>query len=645
MLLTLGVAAHVDAGKTTLCEQLLLRGGVLRRGGRVDHGDAFMDGHALERARGITIFCEQATAQMRRESGETVHVTLMDTPGHVDFSGEMERALSVLDMALLVVSCTEGVQSHTVTLMRLLQKKKIPTLIFLNKMDREGADAQRVTAQMQRLLSPDCVLMDQDAETLREELAMRDDVLMEQHLMEEAARKDYLRGARRAVMACQLIPVLSGSALYDQGVDELMRAIAELGDTNYEEKANGPFSGRVYRVAHRDGMRYCYVKALTGCLRAKDEITTLAGAQKINAVFSAQGAKLTVAPELRAGQTAAVTGLACRPGERIGEGFALENQELVPLMSVDVQGEKGLDQTKLLAHLRELEEEDPLLCVRAENGRVSVGIMGAVQIEVLLSVLENRFGDKVSFLPPKVMYKETIAEPAIGIGHYEPLRHYAEAWLRLVPTEEGTGIAFADKTPANMLDMNWRRLISSHVHERQHPGVLTGSPITDIRVELIAGRSHLKHTEGGDFREATYRAIRNALMQAKSVLLEPVVRFELAFHQEMLSRVTGELIRLGAELDAPEYDEDEVTLCGTCTAAAFWDYPQKFAATTRGHGRISSRFEKYAPCRNQDAVVQEIGYSALEDVKNPPGSVFCSHGAGFYVAWDEVRSWAHCEVE
>jgi len=645
MYLTLGVAAHVDAGKTTLCEQMLLRGGVLRKGGRVDHGDAFMDGHALERARGITIFCEQASLDMQRANGQAVHVTLMDTPGHVDFSGEMERALSVLDMALLVVSCAEGVQSHTVTLFRLLKKKKIPTIIFLNKTDREGADVCRVTAQLQRLLSSDCVLMEQEVEALREELAMRDDVLMEQHLMEEAVLEDYLAGARRAIWSCQLIPVLSGSALTDRGVAELMRAIAELADTDYDKKLEAPFCGKVYRMAHRDGMRYCYVKALSGRLHAKDEIGTVQGVQKINAVFGAQGTKLTVIPELCAGQTAVVTGLVCRPGERIGEDFGADTQELVPLMSVDVQGEKGLDNTKLLLHLRELEEEDPLLCVRAQDGRVSVGIMGAVQIEVLGSVLESRFGDKVSFLPPKVMYKETIAGPVIGIGHYEPLRHYAEAWLRLVPGKEGTGVTFADKTPANMLDMNWRRLISSHVHERQHPGVLTGSPITDICVELIAGRSHLKHTEGGDFREATYRAIRNALMQAKNVLLEPVVRFELAFHQDLLSRVTGELIRLGAELDAPEYDEDEVTLGGSCTAAAFWDYPQKFAATTRGYGRISSRFERYAPCRNQDEIVSEIGYSALADVRNPPGSVFCSHGAGFHVAWDEVRSWAHCEVE
>ncbi|MBQ8618331.1 MAG: TetM/TetW/TetO/TetS family tetracycline resistance ribosomal protection protein [Clostridia bacterium] len=645
MQLTLGVAAHVDAGKTTLCEQILLRGGVLRKGGRVDHGDAFMDGHALERARGITIFSEQASLDIPRGDGETVHVTLMDTPGHVDFSGEMERALSVLDMALLVVSCAEGVQSHTVTLFKLLRKKQIPTIIFLNKMDREGADAARVTAQMQRLLSGDCVLMEQDAQTLREELALRDDTLMEQHLMEEAQKEDYLLGARRAVSACQLYPVLLGSALENQGVDTLMQAIALLCDTHYEKTCAEPFCAKVYRVAHRDGMRYCYIKALSGRLSAREEVPTLRGPEKINALFCAQGTKLTVCQELLAGQTAAVTGLACRPGERIGADVGSDSQELVPLMSVDVQGEKGLDSTKLLAHLREMEEEDPLLSVRAENNRISVGIMGAVQIEVLGSVLESRFGDKVTFLPPKVMYRETVAEPVIGIGHYEPLRHYAECWLRLVPGQEGSGVTFADKTPANLLDLNWRRLISAHVHERKHPGVLTGSPLTDVCVELIAGRAHLKHTEGGDFREATYRAIRNALMQAKNVLLEPVVRFELAFSGDLLSRVTGELLRLGAAMDAPEYDEDDVTLTGTCTAASFWDYPQKFAATTRGHGRIRSEFACYAPCKNQDEIVAEIGYNALADVKNPPGSVFCSHGAGYYVPWDEVRSTAHCEVE
>ena len=643
--LCLGLVAHVDAGKTTLSEQLLVHSGVLRKGGRVDHGDAFMDGHTLERARGITIFCEQASFDLPRGDGQTVRVTLMDTPGHVDFSGEMERALSVLDMAVLIVSCAEGVQSHTVTLMRLLKARSIPTLIFLNKTDREGADVPRVMEQMRRLLSEDCVLMTQDKALLREELAARDEELMERHLEENAQRGDYLAGARRAMQAGMLYPVLSGSALMDSGVDTLMQAVAALAKEPDAARLDAPFAAKVYRVAHRDGMRYCYVKAIAGRLHARETVQTLAGEEKVNAIFHPQGAKLTVIPELCAGETAALTGLSCRPGEHIGADVGRENQALVPLMSVDVQPEPGLEHTKLLAHLRELEEEDPLLSVRAEQGRVSVGIMGAVQIEVLGSVLGNRFGDRVSFLPPKVMYRETIAAPAVGIGHYEPLRHYAEAWLRLVPGEPGSGVTFDDRTPPNLLALNWRRLIAQHVGEREHPGVLTGSPLTDVRVELIAGRAHLKHTEGGDFREATYRAIRNALMQAENVLLEPVVRFELAFAPDVLSRVTGELIRLGAELDAPDYGEDEVRLCGSCTAALFWDYPQQFAATTRGHGRISTRFDRYAPCKNQDAAVREMGYSALADERNPAGSVFCSHGAGYYVPWDEVRGHAHCEVE
>ena len=643
--LTLGVAAHVDAGKTTLCEQMLAHGGVLRKAGRVDHGDAFMDGHALERARGITIFCEQASIDLVRDDGETVHVTLMDTPGHVDFSGEMERALSVLDGALLVVSCAEGVQSHTVTLFRLLRARRIPTIIFLNKTDREGADPLRVTAQMQRLLSGDCVLMTQDVQLLREELAMRDETLMEQHLMEEAQMQDYLAGARRALGACALYPVLCGSALSDTGVDQLEKAIAALFETDYDQRINEPFSARVYRVRRADGMRCCYVKALSGSLSAREEVQTEDGVQKVNAVLSAQGTKLAPLAQLRAGQTAVVTGLSCLPGERIGENAGMDKQQIVPLMSVDVQPKGNLDMTKLHVHLRELEEEDPLLSVRAQGGRLSVGIMGAVQIEVLGSILRERFGDEVDFLPPKVIYKETIAEPAIGIGHYEPLRHYAEAWVRLVPGEPGSGVRFRDACAPNTLDLNWRRLVAGHVSERVHPGVLTGSALTDVCVELIAGRAHLKHTEGGDFRESTYRAIRHALMHAKNVLLEPMVRFELAFSQECLSRVTGELLRLGAELESPVYQEDEILMNGTCTAAAFWDYPQKFAASTRGCGRIASRFDRYAPCKNQQEIVESMGYSAPADEKNPPGSVFCSHGAGIYVSWEHVREWAHCSEE
>ena len=645
MNLTLGVAAHVDAGKTTLCEQMLRHAGVLRKCGRVDHGDAFMDGNALERARGITIFSEQASFDLAREDGTPLHVTLMDTPGHVDFSGEMERALSVLDSALLVVSCADGVQSHTATLFKMLRARKIPTIIVLSKMDREGADIARAMAQLQRILSPDCVYLQGDKDEVREELAARDEALMEQHFEESAGRADYLAGAKRAFAALGLYPVVSCSALTDTGVEEVLSAIAALCETDYEQKLNQPFSAKVYRVRRENGTRYCYVKALSGAIAAKDEVDTPAGREKVNAVFAAQGAKLTVIPKFSAGQTAALSGLSCRPGEIIGEGAGRSEQELVPLMSVQVKPVGNLTVQSLYAHLKELEEEDPLLAVRAQEDDLFVGIMGAVQIEVLGSLLENRFGDKVEFMAPRVIYKETVAAPAVGIGHYEPLRHYAEVWLRLVPGEPGSGVTFASKLAPNSLDENWRRLIYQHIFERTHPGVLTGSALTDVRMEVLAGRAHLKHTEGGDFRESTYRAIRNALMHADNVLLEPYVRFELYMPQEALSRVTGELLTLGAQLDAPEYGEDEVGLTGTCTASAFWDYPTRFAASTRGHGRLASRFDRYAPCKNQQEIVEASGYNPLADTKNPPGSVFCSHGAGLHVGWEHVREWAHCEVE
>ena len=640
MHLTLGVAAHVDAGKTTLCEQLLAHAGVLRRPGRVDHGDTFMDGHAIERARGITIFCEQASFDLPRGDG-ALHVTLMDTPGHVDFLGEAERALSVLDMALLVVSCAEGVQSHTVTLFRLLRARRIPTMIFLNKADR--AEPALALLQLGRLLSADCVDMAQEADALREALAERDDALLEAHLEDAAQPGDYLAGARRAMAAGKLFPVLSGSALEDRGVDALLEAIAALADTPYDNRRDEPFAGLVYRVRRQDGVRYAYVKALAGTLRVRGEVRTAAGMEKVNALCLPQGTRLVPLAQLEAGQTAAVAGLSARPGMYVGARSGEEAHSAAPLMSVDVEPLGALDNVHLLAHLRELEEEDPLLRVRAGQGRVSVGIMGAVQTEVLGSVLESRFGDRVAFRPPQVIYRETIAAPVVGIGHYEPLRHYAEVWLELLPGAPGSGVTFEAACPPNTLEVNWQRLIGTHVLERAHPGVLTGSALTDVRVRLIAGRAHLKHTEGGDFREATYRAIRHALMQAHNVLLEPMVRFELAVEQQALPRVTGELIRLGAQMDAPEMADDEARMTGVCTAAAFWDYPQRFAATTRGRGRIAMAYSHHAPCGHQEEIVRAIGYDPLADEQNPTGSVFCSHGAGFAISWEHVREWAHCE--
>ena len=645
MKLTLGVAAHVDAGKTTLCEQMLRHAGVLRRCGRVDHGDAFMDASPLERARGITIFCEQASFDLDSGDGEAVCVTLMDTPGHVDFAGEMERALCVIDAALLVVSCAEGVQSHTVTLFRMLARRGIPTLFFLNKTDREGADVARVMGQMKRLLSGDCVLMAQADDALREELAARDGELLERHFDGTAQRADYLRAARRCVAARALFPVFAGSALCDTGVDALMQGIAAPCRTDYGRRRDDPFCAQVYRVCRAEGARLTYVKLTQGRLSARETIDTPEGPRKVDAIYAVQGTKLSVVQALEAGETGAVAGLEARPGEHLGADVGRTAPELVPVMSVEVEPQPPLTRHALLAHLRELEEEDPLLQVRAQEGALHVGVMGEVQIEVLASVLKARFGDGVRLLPPRVLYKETIAAPVVGAGHYEPLRHYAEVWLRLSPGEPGSGIVFETACLPNTLELNWKRLIGTHVLEREHPGVLTGSPLTDVRVTLIAGRAHLKHTEGGDFREATYRAIRNAMMQAENVLLEPTIRFELAMPQETLARVTGELLRMGAQMDAPVCEEDEVSLAGECTAAAFWDFPTRFAAMTRGYGRLSSRFARYAPCRDQAAAVAECGYQPMADEANPPGSVFCSHGAGFYVAWDHVREWAHCAQE
>ncbi|MCI6373876.1 MAG: TetM/TetW/TetO/TetS family tetracycline resistance ribosomal protection protein [Clostridiales bacterium] len=641
MELTLGVAAHVDAGKTTLCERILERTGVLRRFGRVDHGDAFLDDSPLERARGVTIYGGQASFSLTRADGTPLHVTLMDTPGHVDFAGETERALGVLDAALLVVSCAEGVQSHTQTLLRMLRARGIPTLIFLNKTDREGADRERVAQQLARRLSADCVPLWQEHAQLAEELAARDEALLERHCDGEAAREDYLAGARRALTAGTLFPVLSGSAMTGEGVETLLEAVAALCGTDYEQRLEQPFSARVYRVRRADGVRMTYLKAMQGRLAPREVVATPQGERKADAIYAVQGARLSSVSELRAGQTAAVAGLLARPGEIVGEGAGSTAPELVPVMSVEVEPVPPLDRHALLAHLRELEDEDPLLAVRAERGMLEVGVMGEVQIEVLESVLKTRFGDSVVLTPPRTLYRETIAAPAVGVGHYEPLRHYAEVWLLLEPGEPGSGVTFTAACPPNTLELNWQRLIGTHVLEREHPGVLTGSPLTDVRVTLLAGRAHLKHTEGGDFREATYRAIRHALMNAQSVLLEPTLRFELAMPSGALARVTGELLRMGAELDAPQTDSEETTLSGECAAAAFWGFPSRYAALTRGLGRLSSRFERWSPCRNQEEIVRERGYAPLADEANPAGSVFCSHGAGVYVAWDHVREWAH----
>ena len=633
----IGVMAHVDAGKTTLLEAMLYRGGATRRLGRVDHQDAFLDTDEQERARGITIFSKQAELTLPE-----VDITFLDTPGHVDFSAEMERTLQVLDYALLLVSGTDGVQSHTRTLWQLLRRYQIPTIVFVNKMDLPGKGRDGILQELRQELSENCAAFDADEAALHEELSLLDEALMEQVLKTGQLEDAQIAGliAKRRVFPC-----FFGAALQLQGVDELLSALQRY---TVEPSYPAEFSAQVYKIARGEkDERLTFLKVTGGCLRVKQALRAEDWEEKADQLRLYSGNKYTLLQQARAGMVCAVTGLSrTQAGEHLGAGRPAQAPVLEPVLEYRMHADTD-DLQGAYLKLRRLEEEDPQLHLVWDHQlrEIRVQLMGPVQMEILQRLIAARFGLSVRFDEGNIVYKETIAAPVEGVGHYEPLRHYAEVWLKLEPGAPGSGISFAADCPPNSLEENWQRLIRTHVFERAHPGVLTGSPLCDVRIRLIAGRAHLKHTEGGDFREATCRAIRNALMQAENVLLEPVVRFELAMPNEALARVTGELLRIGAQLDASETDGGETTLTGRCTAAMFWDYPTRFAASTHGHGRIASWFERYEPCKNQDDVVRQIGYDPLADTLNPPGSVFCSHGAGFYVAWDHVREWAHCEVE
>ena len=649
---TIGILAHVDAGKTTLSEQILYLAGVLRAPGRVDHQDAFMDADALERRRGITIFSGQAVFRL----GENQY-TLLDTPGHADFSAEMERALQVLDAAILVVSCVEGVQSHTETVWRLARQAGLPVIFFLNKTDREGADVSRTLFGIRSRLTGDCALLNADAAEGRfsletkEEIAARDEALLEKYLAGTALDADFLRAARRETAQGQLFPAFAGAALRGEGVRELLRGLDALLGAGDAPQPGAPFSARVFRV-RRDGQgaRVAHMKVLSGSLCVKDEVESLSRAgervrEKVHELRVYSGEKYRVVQRAQAGDMVAATGLETPlPGDRVGDSPARSHFDTRPMLRARVLFSPPLSKDAVLSALRSLEQEDPALCVGADPdaGDLEVSVMGPIQLEVLSELLATRFHMRVTFGESRILYMETIAEAAIGIGHYEPLRHYAEVRLRLAPGQRGSGVTFSSVCPVDVLALNWQRLVHTHVMERTHRGVLTGAPLTDVRVTLLTGRAHLKHTEGGDFREATYRAIRQGLMGARSVLLEPICRFTLTAPEEALGRVLSDLTRLRADFDAPESAGGLVTLSGLCPAATFLRYPPEFTAATRGRGAVSFALSHYAPCANADEVIASAGYNPLASLSDTPDSVFCSHGAGFNVSWREVPNWAHC---
>ena len=639
---TIGILAHVDAGKTTFSEQVLFRMGALRSLGRVDHQDAFLDAHPIEKRRGITIFSDQAVFQ----AGEDTYYWL-DTPGHVDFSPEMERAIDAMDYAIVVVSCVEGVQSHTETVWRLLKKHQVPTFLFLNKIDRAGADPTAVVEQIRARLSPEAVCCDgltpdSMPDTLMESIAERDEAALDQLLQGNTDPAFYQNILMQEIRSRALFPVFSGAALSGAGIDAFLKMLLLLTRTEYAARESAPFSAKVYKIRHeKQGGRVCFFKVLSGSVQVRDEVC----GQKITELRQYQGMKYQLTPRCSAGDLCAVPGLnGVKIGDILGANAARrDHSESEPMLQSTVTFDPPVRSDQVLRALRELEEEDPTLCVENDSSGLSIRVMGEIQLDVLTELLQERYGLNVRFGNRRVIFLETIAEPAIGIGHYEPLRHYAEVHLRLVPGPRGSGIRFESKCHVDILGLNWQRLIETHVFEKQHRGVLTGAPLTDVTVQLLTGRAHLKHTEGGDFREATYRAIRNALMNAKSVLLEPVCAFTLRAPAELYGRLAGDMTRLRADCEPPVYAGDMVEISGQATFREISEYARNLPAQTHGRGALTYRLDHYTLARDADALVAESGYNPLAD--DTPDSVFCARGAGFVVHWQDVPAYAHLPQE
>lgn len=639
----IGILAHVDAGKTTLSEGLLYLGGSIRRLGRVDHQTAFLDNFTLERQRGITIFSKQAILPL----GE-FDITLLDTPGHVDFSAEMERTLQVLDYAVLVISGTDGIQGHTATLWRLLKRYQIPTFLFINKMDLAGTDSQTLMDELARQFGEGFVQYGAgEDEAFFEALALCSEEALAEYLENGAVS---LSLQQQLVARRQLFPCFFGSALKLQGVQELMDGIGRLLLPRQYPEA---FGAKVYKIA-RDpqGARLTYLKITGGSLRVKETLTNRREGrtpedcweEKVDQIRLYSGERFTPTAQVEAGSVCAVTGLTrTYPGQGLGIEAASELPALEPILTYQVVLPEGMDAHTALGKLRQLEEEDPQLHLvwNEHLEEIHLQLMGEVQLEVLQELIALRFGIQAGFGSGSIVYRETIAAPVIGIGHFEPLRHYAEVHLLLEPGPRGSGLQFESRCSEDVLDRNWQRLILTHLEEKTHLGVLTGSPITDMKITLLTGRAHLKHTEGGDFRQATYRAVRQGLKKAESILLEPWYRFRLEVPTGQVGRAMTDLQRRGADFSGPEPEGEFSILTGSAPVAALRDYLTEVAAYTQGRGRLFCTLSGYGPCHNTAEVLGAIGYDSDRDLENPADSVFCSHGAGYVVKWDEVDTKKH----
>ena len=618
---------------------MLYEAGARRTLGRVDHQDAFLDTHALERARGITIFSKQALLETEHRA-----VTLVDTPGHVDFSAEAERIMPVLDCAVLVISGTDGVQAHTLTLWRLLERYQVPTFLFLNKMDLPGMGKEKLLAELRQQLSPACVDFTAPPEEIAENAAMCDEALLENYLETGGVTAGNLRAL---IAGRKLFPCCFGSGLKLDGVGTLLDILDKYApETAYPDE----FSAKVYKIS-RDpqGNRLTWMKVTGGSLKVRSALRYVnqkgeLREEKIVQLRRYSADKFTAPEEVPAGQLAAVTGLSeTYAGQSLGAEPAGQPYVLEPVMTYRVNLPGGTDPAQVLPKLRQLEEEEPQLRLLWENGQIHVQMMGRVQQEVFRSLVQQRFALDVTLSDQRIFYKETIENTVEGVGHFEPLRHYAEVHLLLEPLPAGSGLVFDTVCPTDVLDVNYQRLILTHLEEKVHRGVLVGGPITDMKITLLVGKAHLKHTEGGDFRQATYRAVRQGLMQAKSVLLEPWYEFCLTMPTEQIGRAITDIRAMGGEFDAPEAAGALSTLKGLVPASEIRDYADTLAAYTQGLGRMQLTLHGYAPCHNTDAVVAETGYDPEADLANTPDSVFCAHGAGFTVKWDQVKDYMHLE--
>ena len=645
--LTLGILAHVDAGKTTLAESILYLRGSIRKIGRVDHGDAFLDNYELERSRGITIFSKQARLTLGNRE-----VTLLDTPGHVDFSAEMERTLQVLDAAVLVISGADGVQGHVETLWKLLKYYQIPVFLFVNKMDQEGTDREKLLSELKKRLDGNCVDFNQeetDYAAFAEEAAMSDEKLLEEYLESGSVDRKLLK---KAIADRKLFPCFFGSALKIQGVEELLKGLETYASTSPYRKN---FSARVYKISRDEaGNRLTHLKVTGGVLKVKMPLTNRREGleeseiweEKADQIRLYSGAGYQAVNEAGPGSICAVTGLSRTfAGEGLGEEAEGNLPILEPVLTYRIELPEGTNVHETFLKLLKLEEEIPELHIvwNERLGEIHAQVMGEVQIEILKSLIRDRFQLDVEFGDGNIVYKETILEPVEGVGHFEPLRHYAEVHLLLEPAERGSGLSFDTVCSEDVLDRNWQRLILTHLEEKKHLGVLTGSEITDMKITLLTGRAHIKHTEGGDFRQATYRAVRHGLRKAKSILLEPVYEYRLEVPADLVGRAMADIQRMNGKFSGPELEGEMAVLTGTAPVSAMRGYPREVTAYSRGRGRISVALSGYESCHNGEEIAALSGYDPDGDMENPTGSVFCSHGAGFVVDWDQVEDYMHLE--